>query len=1028
MTSDNISNDLSKYNKIFKISSSKTDNITTNDKSTNDKSTNDKSTDNITTTDNEEQSKITSYSEKIKSTESEYINSDSSSSEEDELQITEYEKKYKLKFKINKKSLDEELEDINTENLLEIEEQVIKNNYEYIIKNIIKNILHKKDKLLCNGKCVSKHNYNNIIENLKNSKSFKTSDKCYKNNLYYGLKNNIRGIKTIYNLLLRLIVIYPKYRNKCKCCITDIDKELLKNFEIEFKNDKKINNSNILYLNFLINKFLGIISLLPCECKFDKLQTYYTLNYCNYKDYFEIYFKTIPIIILLLKQNHNINKNDKDELSLIKIDRCIHEDIRYYNNFVYCKYNKYEKELTDDFNINYIINNIEIINEWLKINFKICNLLLNEQNIRLLKYFIKNDENNENINNIFVKLYKNTNIIDINYISNDENLVQIILNNELKEEIINNLIKFLITKLKEFNKTYKNYDINNFLLAYTLQCFTYKKYKYGLDFLTNIENLEDNKIYHNKINNIINELITNREIEFNIKVLYFKIINKNKINICNIPILNNLIEISDGDIILSKFDKSDNIFMVIFINNNDMFKTIEDIINIIKKCIIYRKPVILDYILYHLDDKIKNINKRNNNIINPYQILFINKENDKNEIPYIGFIEVIQKYNYNINEDFNKNNNYKFTYLNLCIKKNYIELGRKLIDFNIIINNNLEGKTIIYHCIDNKNHLIASSLLEKDSELGNKLYNGKNIINYLFEKDFEENIKIKFLLIFIKNNFLNINYQDKINQNIGFLILKSNFKKYNKIILFKLICKINNNPEKGENNNYFRMENNNYEKVENNNFERVENNNSESIEIDPLFKNDRIPLIVYSMLLDEFEITYMLMNKLIDSKKILKTLNDGIFSYYLNNNDKDEMNYIPIILKFIRDFDRSKLIDNNIELDIIADQNKCENILVMILKIIYFFIVNYDNFTKEQKEIKNKYIKSNKNIVKIKYKKSKINYQKQEEINKYIELSDDDNNNILETDTMQNSNIWKTTTIETDSESSEIEVSKICFN
>ena len=40
------------------------------------------------------------------------------------------------------------------------------------------------------------------------------------------------------------------------------------------------------------------------------------------------------------------------------------------------------------------------------------------------------------------------------------------------------------------------------------------------------------------------------------------------------------------------------------------------------------------------------------------------------------------------------------------------------------------------------------------------------------------------------------------------------------------------------------------------------------------------------MLVDEFEITYMLMNKLIDSKKILKTINDGIFSYYLNNNEE----------------------------------------------------------------------------------------------------------------------------------------------
>ena len=109
----------------------------------------------------------------------------------------------------------------------------------------------------------------------------------------------------------------------------------------------------------------------------------------------------------------------------------------------------------------------------------------------------------------------------------------------------------------------------------------------------------------------------------------------------------------------------------------------------------------------------------------------------------------------------------------------------------------------------------------------------------------------------------------------------------------------------------------------------------------------------------------------------------------------------------------------------------------MYLKIICYFIKNYNdsqinlNFiiTESNTSIKNNYIKSNKNIVKINYKKSKLHYNKQEEINQYIELANDDNNdNILETDTMQNSNIWKTTTLETDSESSEIEVSKICFN
>jgi len=912
--------------------------------------------------------------------------SDSSSCEE-ESYILEYEKKYKLKFQINKKSLSEEIRDINIDDFSELEKEVIKNNYDYISNNINK----KRDKLLCNGRCINKHNFNNIIDNIKNNKSLKTKEKCYKNNLYNALKNNIRGIKTIYNLLIRLIVIFPKYRNKCKCCISETDKELLKNFEIEYKkNEKNTNNQNILYLNFLINKFLGIVSLLPCECKFEKLQCYYTLNYCNYNDYYEIYVKTIPKILELLKVNHNINiKNNKNEISLIKLEKCIHEDIRYYNNFIYCKYNKYEKELTDDFNIEYIIKNLEIINEWMKNNFRICNLLFNEQNLIFYKYFIKNYENKVDISNIISKLYKNTNIIDINYTSNEENFVQIILVNN-NEQIGNNLIKFVIDKLKEINKINKNYDINNFLLIYINLCLKYKKYKYGLEFIQSIENLIDNKIYYNMIENIINNLIINKDIEIENKILYFRIIYKNKINITNIKILDKLIEVFDGDLIISKFEKSDNSFIY-------SFSLIEDIIYIIKKCIINRKSIILDYLLYNLDEIIKNINKKNDNIINPYQILFLNKENDKSEIIYLDFLEVINKYKYNINEDFIKNN--KFSYLNLCIKKNYTEIGIRLIQYNIVINNIYENKTIIFHCIDNKNHILANYILQKNKELGNTLYNNKNIINYLFEKkeeDIDDNIKIKFLLLFLKNNFININYQDKINQNIGFLILKSNLKKYYKIILFKII----------------------------------------SNNIDPLLKNEKLPLIIYSMLLDEFEITYMLMNKLIESKKILKTINDGIFSYYLNNSDNNEINYIPIILKFIRDYDRSKILDSNDELDFLIEQNRCENIFVMILKIICYFIkdlynleININSIDNQiNDKIKNNYIKSNKNLVKVNYRNSKIFYEKQEEINKYIELSNDNNDDLLETDTINNSNIWKTTTLETDSESSEIEVSKICFN
>lgn len=572
-------------------------------------------------------------------------------------------------------------------------------------------------------------------------------------------------------------------------------------------------------------------------------------------------------------------------------------------------------------------------------------------------------------------MYKNNNIIDINYISFENNLLKIIFQNYFSshEEIIKIFIKLIITKILDNNTNSNiNYDLNNLLLVYINQCFIFKRYELGLEFINNIDNLKDNKNYYDKIYNVINEIVNNENIDTNIKISYFKIIYKKKINIINYDIINKLIEVTDGDKIISVFNKSDNFF----INYNNL-SDIENIISIIKKCILYKKKFILDYLLYNLDEQIKIFNKKNN-IINPFQIYFLTLE--KNEIPYLEILDIIQNYNYNINQEFYKN----MTYLNLCIKKNYVEIVKKLLQYNIITNNIIDDKSIIFDCIDNKNHLIANLILQKEPGLINKLYNNKNIITYLFEKDFDENIKIKFLLIFLKNNLFNINSQDKNNNHIGFIILKSNLKKNNKIILFKLISPI----------------------------------------IDPLIQNERIPLILYSILYDEFEITYLLMNKLIETKKILKTNNEGIFSYYMNNNINENINYIPIILKFIRDYDRKKVIDNDIEFEINIDNLKNENMFLIIIKFTCFFmVINNQNtniyLTKNTKIIIENNINNN-----FMYKN---NYN--EEDNNYMEISIDceNNNIILETDTNNNTNIWKTTSNNTDSESSEIEVSKICF-
>jgi hypothetical protein len=88
----------------------------------------------------------------------------------DEKQITEYEKKYRSIFNINKKKLNQEYQELdnNREDLLDIEVEVIKNNF----NNIIKKLSNKKIINLCNNKCLQKHNYDNFIDNLKNYKTF----------------------------------------------------------------------------------------------------------------------------------------------------------------------------------------------------------------------------------------------------------------------------------------------------------------------------------------------------------------------------------------------------------------------------------------------------------------------------------------------------------------------------------------------------------------------------------------------------------------------------------------------------------------------------------------------------------------------------------------------------------------------------------------------------------------------------------------------------------------------------------------
>ena len=121
------------------------------------------------------------------------------------------------------------------------------------------------------------------------------SNDCNKTLLFRGLRNTNRGIKTMYYLLLKLLISQPNLRNLCKCCEDPDSYNYLQNLEKNFLEKKsniiediktKLDPKRMieLQINYLINKFMGVIGLLPCECKFkDRMYNFYQDNYLNFK-------------------------------------------------------------------------------------------------------------------------------------------------------------------------------------------------------------------------------------------------------------------------------------------------------------------------------------------------------------------------------------------------------------------------------------------------------------------------------------------------------------------------------------------------------------------------------------------------------------------------------------------------------------------------------------------------------------------------------------------------------------------------
>jgi len=930
------------------------------------------------------------------------------------------EKKYLNSLSLNKKKYYEEIKELNLSNFRILEINVIKNIH-LNVSNALSNgeVLYKKDENYNITKLCSNKNCNNKCDNKL----------CSKSALYYSLWNNIRGIKTIYNLLLKLIIGFPKFRNKCKCCEEEIIRKYLEQLENNFTNNifnyQETDSLKLeLKINYLINKFMSVIGIMACQCKFiNKYYEFYQDNYLNFRKSIQIYKRTIMHLIPLLKTYFKIKEN-YEELYLVKGDRCMHEDIRY-NNFSYCLKKEYntlnEKKIIE------IINNLDIVNNWLLESFEISTLLFNQQSLETFRHILYKYKKEINIVELFKKIYdKKNNMLNINYNVNKTNLINSILytqkNNKKFEydtakKLFNLIIHQLHKKISIKNKDHLT-KFNEIMILYVLESYNYNNLKLGFEFFKNIKDLDSNFLNINRIGdtkyliinkfpNSINKNSTyaellkyifdgflNSAINYQIKNSYLKVINKNKTNIINYDFINKLIDIEDGEkVILDMYQINRNDINNYFLNLPD-YDNINYINSTIKKCILKKRVNILNYFLNEIKCKIKE------DKINPYIIYFANIEDYKKEYEYIDILNVISKYNYDINSEIlleNKNKN-NFNFLHFCIQKKLNKSGKILLKKNINTKVLYENRNFLYYCVDNKNQILFNEIINCDGELINQTFNNLKIHTYLFSnKELDENILMRFMIKLLENDRFEVNYSDKYNIHIGFQILEAKISKRNKVLLFKIIS------------------------------ERIQ----------PLFLNNNIPLILYTTIINEYEITYMLLNKLFADKIIKKIPIQKKYLEYEYTSDKISINFIPIVLKYIAEHsNENDIIINEIylEVDLYA-----ENILIIIIEMTIFILRH--SLVKNQSIKFNKY--DDKKIILEKQNYRDIGNNNYNAENGFIELSlDTDDNLSLEN---VNKNIWKnpnvkinkkdnceikfnfkSETIE-ENNSSEIEESNVCF-
>lgn len=689
-------------------------------------------------------------------------------------------------------------------------------------------------------------NYNNFIEQkykinlLEKEKNFEINKN---NSLYDNIILFSRCIKSIYYILFNLKLLNKDFGDNCLCCDNN-------NFNIQsFIDVKDISNLYIpdktkIYL--YIKKFMNLIDILPCFCKFknnENINHFIKINFMNFDKYYVAFNDYIINLNTLLTDFYNINNSKKLSIKLLNTERCIHEDIRY-NSKNYCYKNIVE-------NYDKIIIFVKQLNEIVNFTQKNIIDIVELFSIQSVYYFNKSITKSK-VLSYFKKIYiSQLPIININHKQNNKYFFNILLENKINNDIIKQIIDLVI-------------NINNsHIIQYIKETIEYKNYEICI-YLFNYINI------NHDIEEFINIILSSKNISPKLKYEFINTLYKN--NIKNNNFLNTILLLEDGDLIITYFDNH------ICFNENNIELLVDN-------CIIHNKPNMLQYIL------------KNYNVDNAYKNYFSNIKNEN-----INLFNIISNFNYDIHIKINSSHNNfingKECLLYHCIQKNFTNIGIILIKNSITLNNLYNNKSLLVLSILSKNYKLALEILKKNNKIHTINYNNLTPTSILLNNfDFENYKYLELLLELLKYN---TNFNDSYNVHFGFKIIDANIHKNYKLIIF-----------------------NHYKNT-----------------IDPLIVYNNIPLIIYSVINNEIEITNLLWNNLLSKNKL--RFNNSYYELIDNNN----INYICLLHKFI----------NDITINITLYDLLCIDIIIFIL-LITIYLLNINK--KENTIINNEEINDN---------------------------------------------------------------------